>query len=138
MEQAAQVKRRLAETLSQRLDVHGQGRGPGKRVPAAAGVAFPDPWELAGAETLEQLPAHKLTKLRATPVRGYPAAAAAGRLDARYLRALPYARALEEIQQLSRIGPWSAAQIRHPGTRARVSYCAARGSRTSRRSTKSG
>ncbi len=93
--QAAGVKARMATELGEPVDVHGDVRH-----------AFPSPRRLADLETFPGLVGRKAEWLRALG-----RAARAGALDATHLRSLPPDHALDELQELAGVGPFSAELI---------------------------
>jgi DNA-3-methyladenine glycosylase II len=93
--QAAQVKQRLAAELGHEVDIHGDRQ-----------FAFPEPARLQRLEGLRGLTARKTGYLRALAQ-----AARDGVLDARELRALPAGQALERLEGLPGIGPFSAQLV---------------------------
>jgi DNA-3-methyladenine glycosylase II len=93
--QAAGVKRRMAAELGEAVDVHGDLRH-----------AFPGPARLARLDGFPGLYAGKVENLRSLG-----RAAAAGRLDAARLRALPRAEALAELKRLPGVGDFFAELI---------------------------
>ena len=95
MVQAARIKARMAAELGQAVDVHGDRRH-----------AFPAPARLAGLEGFAGLYGRKVDNLRSLGE-----AAAVGRLDGAWLRALPRERALAELKRLPGIGDFSAELV---------------------------
>jgi DNA-3-methyladenine glycosylase II len=95
MVQAARIKARMAETLGQAVDVHGDLRH-----------AFPSPARLAALDGFPGLYWRKIENLRALGE-----AAAVGRLDGARLRELPREEALAELKQLPGIGDFSAELV---------------------------
>jgi DNA-3-methyladenine glycosylase II len=95
MTQAAGLKRRMAERLGHPVEVHGDTLH-----------AFPGPGRLTRLDGFPGLPEAKLQRLRALG-----AAAAAGRLDAARLRAMPAEQALDELRRLPGVGDFSAELI---------------------------
>jgi DNA-3-methyladenine glycosylase II len=95
LRQAAVVKQALQREVGVELTIHGEQR-----------LAFPSPERVLAAHELPALPAHKAANLRAVAE-----AAAAGRLDAGRLRALPADEALAELRQLPGIGDFYAQLI---------------------------
>ena len=90
--QAARVKQRMAAELGHEVDIHGDRQ-----------FAFPDPARLQRLESLRGLTARKTGYLRALA-----RAAQGGVLDASELRAPPADEALERLEGLPGIGPFSA------------------------------
>ncbi len=95
MRQAAQIKMALARE-------HGTAIAQGGRTHHV----FPAPAALAEIDEVAGLGEEKVNRLR-----GVARAALAGKLDAAYLRALPEAEALTELQTLRGVGPWAASHI---------------------------
>lgn len=93
--QAAALKQRIAEQYGERISVGGHRL-----------VSFPAPEVLRGLDRIPGLPERKLAYLRS--VAG---AAADGELDAATLRAMEPGRALDRLQRLPGIGPFSAQLI---------------------------
>ena len=91
VKQAAATRRRLSE-------MHG----------AQAGGLFvlPSPEQLLRVKAFPGIPLAKLEVLH-----GLARAALDGRIDAERLRALPREQALEELQQLRGVGPWTASHL---------------------------
>lgn len=92
---AARIKARMAEELGQTVAIHG-GREH----------AFPGPSRLAGLEGFPGLFGRKVEYLRHLGRE-----AAAGKLDAAYLRSLPAEEALARLRDLPGVGPFSAELI---------------------------
>jgi DNA-3-methyladenine glycosylase II len=95
MAQGAALKTRMSEELGQRVAICGEER-----------VAFPAPGLLAELEGLAGLPERKLVTLRALAQ-----AAVEGALDGERLRALGGEAAVEELQRLPGVGPFTAQGI---------------------------
>jgi DNA-3-methyladenine glycosylase II len=95
MSQAAAIKARIAQQLGECVNIHGDRRW-----------AFPGPQRLRSPFAFTSLPDRKLATLRAIAE-----AALSGQLDAARLRDLAPAVALDELQQLPGIGPFSAEGI---------------------------
>ena len=93
--QAAAVKARLAETLGEVVDIHGQSMR-----------AFPAPSVLV---ELQEFPG--LFGRKAEYLRSVARAALVGDLDAGYLRSLPDEVALAQLQSLPGVGPFGAQLI---------------------------
>jgi DNA-3-methyladenine glycosylase II len=93
--QAARLKARIAEALGTRLEVHGETM-----------YAFPSPTVLTSLESFPGLFGRKPEWLR-----GLARAALDGRLDAGWLRSMPEADAIAELEELPGIGPFSAGLI---------------------------
>lgn len=95
MTQAAAVKRRIAQAHGTRIDVHGD--------PVAA---FPSPYVLGTAvDGLE------VGEVKRDRIAGLAEAASDGRLDADRLRAMDSQAALDQLQELPGIGPFSAELV---------------------------
>ncbi|HEX7663973.1 MAG TPA: hypothetical protein VF407_05675, partial [Polyangiaceae bacterium] len=71
---------------------------------------FPSPGQLAQLEAFPGLSEEKVVRLV-----GVAEAAKAGLLDATRLREIPEEQALEELQSIRGIGPWSAGHIYYRG-----------------------
>jgi DNA-3-methyladenine glycosylase II len=95
MPQGAVLKARLSAAFGDLVSIHGQSLR-----------AFPGPRVLANLHEFAGLFGNKVANLR-----HIAAAALAGDLDAAYLRSLPEAQALAELQELPGIGPFSAELI---------------------------
>jgi DNA-3-methyladenine glycosylase II len=95
MAQGAAFKARMSEELGERVAICGEER-----------VAFPAPGLLAELEGLAGLPERKLVTLRALAQ-----AAVEGALDGERLRALGGEAAVEELQRLPGVGPFTAQGI---------------------------
>jgi DNA-3-methyladenine glycosylase II len=95
MQQAAIIKTRLLEAHGELVSIHGQSMR-----------AFPAPQVLAGLRDFAGLFGNKVAGLRAIAT-----AALAGDLDSAYLRSLPDAEALAQLQALPGIGPFSSQLI---------------------------
>jgi DNA-3-methyladenine glycosylase II len=95
MAQGAALKTRMSEELGERVAICGEER-----------VAFPAPGLLAELEGLAGLPERKLATLRALAQ-----AAMEGALDGERLRALGGEAAVEELQRLPGVGPFTAQGI---------------------------
>jgi DNA-3-methyladenine glycosylase II len=93
--QAARIKQRMAAELGHKVDIHGDRQ-----------FAFPDPARLLGLESLRGLNARKAGYLTALAQ-----AAQEGVLNAGALRALPADQALDRLEGLPGIGPFSAQLI---------------------------
>lgn len=93
--QAAAVKRRLAETLGETVEVAGR--------PIAA---FPSPQRLREISHFPGIPPRKISYLREIAD-----AARAGLLDGHRLRSLSHEAALDDLRQLPGIGPFSAELV---------------------------
>ncbi|WP_051938982.1 DNA-3-methyladenine glycosylase family protein [Phaeacidiphilus oryzae] len=93
--QAAAIKARIARDHGQAIDVAGQNVS-----------AFPTP---AVLRTLEHIPG--LTEIKIERLHAIAEAAPEGRLDAAALRAQEPEQALQDLQQLPGIGPFSAELI---------------------------
>lgn len=93
--QAAKIKSRLAEELGATVNIRGE--------PAHA---FPGPSRLLA---LEGFPG--LTPVKVERLKGLAVAALEGKLEAVYLRSLPVEDALEGLERLPGIGPFSAGLI---------------------------
>jgi DNA-3-methyladenine glycosylase II len=93
--QAARLKARMAEALGTRLEIHGETMH-----------AFPAPTVLAGLESFPGLFGRKPEWLRALARAAFD-----GRLDAEWLRSMPEADAIAELEELPGIGPFSAGLI---------------------------
>jgi 3-methyladenine DNA glycosylase/8-oxoguanine DNA glycosylase len=95
MKQAAKVRMRMCEGLGHELDVAGRTMH-----------TFPDPETLRVTSSIEGLNERKIERLH-----GVADAALDGRLDAAALRAAGPDRALEDVQEIPGIGPFSADLI---------------------------
>lgn len=95
MRQAAAIKARIAESLGEVVEIHGQPMR-----------AFPSPEGLLSLREFAGLFGRKLEYLHAVAH-----AAQAGDLDAAYLRSLPEDVALSRLQSLPGIGPFGAQLI---------------------------
>jgi DNA-3-methyladenine glycosylase II len=95
MTRAAVLKTRLAQQLGPSVDIHGDRR-----------KAFPGPSRLRSLDSFAGVPERKVANLRAIAD-----AALEGQLDANALRDLPSEAALEALQRLPGIGPFSAEGI---------------------------
>jgi DNA-3-methyladenine glycosylase II len=93
--QAARVKARIAETIGDEVDIHGEKQH-----------AFPAPTRLLQLESFPGLFGRKIEYLHRLAE-----ATIDGRLDAARLRSLPQEEALEALQQLPGIGIFSAEHI---------------------------
>lgn len=93
--QAARIKHRMAAGLGHEVDIHGDRQ-----------FAFPDPARLLGLESPRGLTARTAGYLRALAQ-----AAQEGVLNAGALRALPADQALDRLEGLPGIGPFSAQLI---------------------------
>ena len=93
--QGVALKARIVEELGERVEICGQER-----------IAFPAPGVVAELDGLAGLPARKLATLRALAQ-----AAAQGELDGEHLRALGGEAAVEELQRLPGVGPFTAQGI---------------------------
>lgn len=93
--QAAKVKARMAEELGEVVEVHGEPEH-----------AFPGPERLT---RLKEFPG--LSGRKAEYLRSLGQAAMDGVLDAAHLRSVPVAQALDELKELTGIGPFSAELI---------------------------
>ena len=71
---------------------------------------FPSPQAVARIDRVEGLPDEKLARLK-----GIARAALEGRLDAERLRAMAEADALDELQSMRGVGPWTASHIFYRG-----------------------
>jgi DNA-3-methyladenine glycosylase II len=100
MRQAAAIKSRIAESLGEIVNIHGQPMR-----------AFPSPEALLSLREFPGLFGRKLEYLQAIA-----RAAQAGELDAGYLRLLPDEVALARLQSLAGIGPFAAQLILLRGT----------------------
>ena len=89
------LKARISEELGERVAICGEER-----------VAFPAPGVVAELEGLAGLPERKLATLRALAQ-----AALQGALDGERLRALGGEAAVEELQRLPGVGPFTAQGI---------------------------
>ncbi len=106
--QAAKIKARMAKKLGTAVEIRGE--------PARA---FPGP---SRPLKLREFPI--LTPVKVERLKSLAAAVLEGKLDAGYLRSLPVEGALEELERLSGIGPFSAELILlrgagEPGTMCR-------------------
>ncbi len=90
---AAKLKMAIAETHGDAVTLNGRVHH-----------VFPSPTKLADLRTFPGLPDVKLERLR-----GIARAASSGRLDADRLRAMSTADALDELQSLDGVGPWTAS-----------------------------
>ena len=95
MRQAARIKERLREHLGELVDIHGQSMR-----------AFPSPRILLSVSTFAGLFGSKLDNLHAIA-----RAALAGDLEADYLHSLSEAEALDRLQAVRGIGPFSAELV---------------------------
>jgi len=93
--QAAKIKSRMAEELGTTVEIRG---GPAR--------AFPGPSRLLKLREFSGL-----TPIKVERLKSLAAAALEGKLDAGYLRSLPVEGALEELERLPGIGPFSAELI---------------------------
>jgi DNA-3-methyladenine glycosylase II len=93
--QAAKIKRRMAEEL-----------GPSVEVDGGLEHAFPGPSALAALESFPGLYGRKVEYLRRLGSE-----AERGKLDAAYLRSMAVGEALEALERLPGIGPFSAELI---------------------------
>ena len=93
--QAVALKARMTDELGERVEICGEGR-----------TAFPAPGVVAELEGLAGLPERKLGTLRALAH-----AAAQGELDGERLRAMGGDAAVEELQRLPGVGPFTAQGI---------------------------
>jgi DNA-3-methyladenine glycosylase II len=93
--QAARIRSAMAQNLGTEVSMHGETLH-----------AFPSPGRLA---TLDDFPG--LFGRKPEYLRGIAAAAIDGRLDSTALRALPEAEALERLQEMPGIGPFSAELV---------------------------
>jgi len=92
MTQAARIRSRLCEQLGEAIDVDGHVRH-----------AFPSPETLRARTSIDGLSALKVERLH-----GVAEAALDGRLDAAVLRAAGPEQALDDVQKIPGIGPFSA------------------------------
>lgn len=99
MRQAAKLKMAIAET-------HGDAVTLGGRVHHV----FPSPAAVARIDGFAGLPAEKLARLK-----GIARAALDGRLDPDRLAAMSEADALDDLQTLAGVGPWTASHIFYRG-----------------------
>lgn len=99
MKQAAKIKMRLAEELGDTVVLDG-----------TAHAIFPSPGQLAQLEAFPGLSEEKVVRLVAVAE-----AAKRGLLDAERLREIPEEQALDELQSIRGIGPWSAGHIYYRG-----------------------
>ncbi len=95
MRAAAKLKISMAERYGDTLTLGDRGY-----------AVFPSPEQLLAIESVPGLSSEKLDRLR-----GVARAALLGKLDAEYLRAMPTAEALAELQTLRGVGPWTAGHI---------------------------
>jgi DNA-3-methyladenine glycosylase II len=95
MKQAARIRTRICESLGRHLDVDGETLR-----------TFPDPETLRAADSIDGVPAVKVQRLH-----GIAEAALDGHLDAAALRAAGPRQAIEDVQQISGIGPFSAELV---------------------------
>jgi DNA-3-methyladenine glycosylase II len=93
--QAVALKARITDELGERVEICGEER-----------AAFPAPGVVAELEGLAGLPERKLATLRALAQ-----AAAQGALDGERLRAMGGDAAVEELQRLPGVGPFTAQGI---------------------------
>jgi len=93
--QAVALKARMTDELGERVQICGEER-----------TAFPAPGVVAELEGLSGLPERKLATLRALAQ-----AAAGGELDGERLRAMGGDAAVEELQRLPGVGPFTAQGI---------------------------
>lgn len=99
MKQAAKLKMWIAEHHGDAVKLHGKVH----RV-------FPSPRQLLEIAAVPGLSDEKLTRLK-----GIAAATLEGKLDPDWLRAMEVGAALEELQKLSGVGPWTASHILYRG-----------------------
>jgi DNA-3-methyladenine glycosylase II len=95
MRRAARIQDRLREARGQLVEIHGKSMR-----------AFPSPEALLGLEEFPGLLGSKSARLHVIA-----RAALAGNLNADYLRSLPDAEALDRLQTLPGIGPFSSELI---------------------------
>ena len=96
---AARIKMDIARAHGTAVELHGRTHH-----------VFPAPRELLALEQIPGLNEEKVARLR-----GVALAALDGLLDAEGLRAMGEANALQRLQSLRGIGPWSASHIYHRG-----------------------
>jgi DNA-3-methyladenine glycosylase II len=106
---AAKLKERMAAALGVEVNVHGEGR-----------FAFPSPEVLLG---LQEFPGLTDTKVRY--LHGAAQSALDGLLDADRLRALPESEALEQLQTIPGVGPFSSGLILLRGAAAPDGFASA-------------
>jgi DNA-3-methyladenine glycosylase II len=95
IEQSARMRRRISEQHGQRVTIDGRTL-----------AVFPSPSALLRVRAVAGVPELKLSRLHSLAE-----AALEGRLDAGPLRSMPVEEALERLQTLPGIGPWSASHI---------------------------
>ncbi|MFF1698250.1 DNA-3-methyladenine glycosylase family protein [Streptomyces sp. NPDC058257] len=100
---ASALKQRITQLLGPRVDF---GELAGDYVGEYVGAAFPPPRTVAEADSLPGVNPVKLERIQAIA-----RAADDGALDAAALRAMPTGQALDHLQQLPGIGPFSAHLI---------------------------
>jgi DNA-3-methyladenine glycosylase II len=96
---AARIKMDIARAHGTAVELHGRTHH-----------VFPAPRELLALEQIPGLNEEKVARLR-----GVAVAALEGLLDAENLRAMGEVNALQRLQSLRGIGPWSAGHIYHRG-----------------------
>jgi DNA-3-methyladenine glycosylase II len=92
MKQAAKIRVRICERFGHAIEVDGETLH-----------SFPDPETLRATRSIEGVPDVKVARLH-----GIAEAALEGRLDAATLRAAGAEQAIEDVQQIPGIGPFSA------------------------------
>jgi DNA-3-methyladenine glycosylase II len=95
MKQAAKLKMGLAEQYGDAVTLNGRTH-----------PVFPSPTQVLALSSFPGLSEEKISRLK-----GIAKAALEGKLEVARLRAMPEAEALEDLQTLAGVGPWTASHI---------------------------